>query len=286
MNVNTLKAVLSRANLLSGELRAVAGAAASTWQQTATGLNRVQTRGKATEAASGEDDFVLGVLKSEIKKFDVFKEECKKIYYPLGELDNDAKVKKFATEWAAAKKKAGVKPSTDRMQNLISFYKDLAGDNVREFFNLATPQMNPVNASAATAALDAVEAELGKPLLYSNKAGFEKFQKKIQVVAEDYMKTVKEKNGGKTVEEILKDYDFYEAKAHLKNVQDQAMEGLERVKQMPPLFGWRKELYNMDDKQKKDFIEELAAQGYKASSSDFLDGQLSLQQLSKMVQSK
>ena len=102
------------------------------------------SRGYAAESG----DFVLDFLKEDLAAYETYLEECRKVYYPLGESDNKDKVAKFAAELEAAKKKAKVPTTTERQKQLLGFFKWQAGDSVREFYNLATPLMSPENASA------------------------------------------------------------------------------------------------------------------------------------------
>merc|ERR1711934_814746 len=126
-------------------------------------------------------------------------------------------------EIAAAKKKAKVPTTVERQQQLLGFFKWQAGDSVRDFYNYVTPLMIPENASGAMLALDAVEKEIGKPLLYSDAKAFGDFKKKCEVVAKEYMESVKAKTGldaGDMLKKMgnLKDSDLKDVDLDLKTI--------------------------------------------------------------------
>lgn len=232
------------------------------------------SRGYAADAAGG--DFVLDFLKEDLIAYETYLEECKKIYYPLGESADDAKVKKFAAEIAAAKKKAKVPTTVERQQQLLGFFKWQAGDSVRDFYNYVTPLMIPENASGAMLALDAVEKEIGKPLLYSDAKAFGDFKKKCEVVAKEYKESVKAKTG-LDAGEIMKNLDFYEAKAHLKQVEDDAMDAVAKAKTGPRIL----DLSQLDDlpKEQMDMLKKMG----NLKDSDLKDVDLDLKTIAKML---
>merc|ERR1712188_23254 len=237
---------------------------------TTHGLAAVTTRGQKTGAGAG-NDFVLDTLKEEMHQLNVYLEECKKIYYPLGQSDDEKLVRTFSEQFSAAKKKAGVPSSTARMRSLLGFYKWLAGDSVREYMNQVTPNMSPENATAYMKALDDVELEIGKPLLTTDKKNFEVIKGKIKAAFEAYENEVKEKTG-KSAEEILKDYAFYEAKAHLKEVEEDAKESMVKAAQDKIV-----DVSGIDAEVK----EEMKKLG--CTENDFKDSEISLKQVADLL---
>eukprot|EP00213_Chloropicon_mariensis_P007530 CAMPEP_0197471006 /NCGR_PEP_ID=MMETSP1309-20131121/1833_1 /TAXON_ID=464262 /ORGANISM="Genus nov. species nov., Strain RCC998" /LENGTH=263 /DNA_ID=CAMNT_0043008347 /DNA_START=51 /DNA_END=839 /DNA_ORIENTATION=+ len=241
-------------------------------------LAAVTTRGQKTGAGAGAgagagkgNDFVLDTLKEEMQQLNVYLEECKKIYYPLGQSDDEKLVRTFSEQFSAAKKKAGVPSSTARMRSLLGFYKWLAGDSVREYMNQVTPNMSPENATAYMKALDDVELEIGKPLLTTDKKNFEVFKGKIKAAFKAYENEVKEKTG-KSAEEILKDYAFYEAKAHLKEVEEDAKESMVKAAQDKIV-----DVSGLDAEVK----EEMKKLG--CTENDFKDSEISLKQVADLL---
>jgi len=227
-------------------------------------------------SAAAGGDFVLDFLKEDLEAYETYLEECRKVYYPLGESDDKAKVKKFAEELEAAKKKAKVPTTVERQQQLLGFFKWQAGDSVREFYNLATPLMSAENASGAMLALDDVEKEIGKPLLYSDAKSFEKFQKKTAKLVKEYMASVKEKTGV-AGEEVLKNLGYYEAVAHLKQVEEDALDAVKRAKEGPRIL----DLSQLDEFSKEE-MDQLKKLG-NLKDDDLKDVNLDLRTIAQML---
>ena len=197
-------------------------------------------------AAPAGGDFVLDFLKEDLAAYETYLEECRKVYYPLGESNDKNKVTKFAKDLEAARQKAKVPTTEERQKQLLGFFKWQAGDSVREFYNLAAPLMSPENASGAMLALDEQEKEIGGPLLYSDAKNFAAFQKKTNAIAKQYLDSVKEKTGV-SGEEVLKNLSYYEAAAHLKKVEEDALDAVKRAKEGPRI---------LDLSQLSDFTQE------------------------------
>ncbi len=236
-------------------------------------------RGKATDA--GSKDFVFDYLKEEVSQLQTFLNSCKKIYYPLGESDNDDKVRKFSEELAAAKKATGTPDSLSRMKNLLGFYEWQSGDSVREYFNFVSASMRPENSSAAMQALDTVEAKLGKPLLRTDAAGMQAFSEALSEAAASYFEEVEQKTG-QSVDAVLQDYNFHEGKAHLKQVEEDAQEAMKKAREGPRIVDSSSfDLSELNAEQLKELKDAMAAA--KISENDFKDIGISLKQVADQL---
>merc|ERR1719331_3049057 len=192
--------MLSRA-ALGALARARAGAKAAPWAAAPS----VSVRGKAA-AAAGDDDVVASTFSAQQKQFRAFLDGAQKIKFPLGAKD-DAAIKAYAADLGALKKKVGVAPLGQRLDDMFEAEAAVAAG------------AGPETSSALSAALAEAEADLGGELQFGDKKGMKAFLAKVAPLAKGLDDKALEKAAA-----------FEEAASMVKNISEGVAEEINRAK--------------------------------------------------------
>ena len=177
----------------------------------------MSVRGKAA-AAAGDDDVVASTFSAQQKQFRAFLDGAQKIKFPLGAKD-DAAIKAYAADLGALKKKVGVAPLGQRLDDMFEAEAAVAGGSVRAFLGAVAAGAGPETSSALSAALAEAEADLGGELQFGDKKGMKAFLAKVAPLAKGLDDKALEKAAA-----------FEEAASMVKNISEGVAEEIDRAK--------------------------------------------------------